>query len=205
MDTRKKLREAAYHLDALRKNQANDEPFEFEMSAYLYAWRSILDVMLYDFSEFYSLGFTRNDWLDFDRFLKAAKAKKCRDAEGFICWWFGKQKVLESNQLWTERNVYAHRGYSGMKGAQTKVFYLIGSGGASGTILPFLPGSETIAGSSGGAIPTTSQAIHQVLEPPKRWEFINIPGEDAIAVCEKALDEMSKIVGEAEKEFKVKL
>jgi hypothetical protein len=45
------------------------------MSAYLYAWRSILDVMLYDFSEFYSLGFTRDDWLDYDKFLKAAKAK----------------------------------------------------------------------------------------------------------------------------------
>jgi hypothetical protein len=39
----------------------NEDEFHFILSAFLSAWRSVLDVMLYDFADHYKIGLSRDD------------------------------------------------------------------------------------------------------------------------------------------------
>jgi hypothetical protein len=201
MDTRKKLREANYFLGELVKHEQNPETFDFFMSAFLHAWRGVLDVMLHDFAEHYSLGFSREDELRFDNFKKAAKSKNCADGVRFIDWWLSKQIMLRSNPLWSKRNLSTHGGYLGMA---EHVYYLSGSGATSGSISFYFAQTGVSAG-SGGAIPVSSHAVIQPDYASKRLEFVDIPGIHAIEVCRNACSEMEKIVEEAERTFEVSL
>jgi hypothetical protein len=200
MDTRKKLREADYFLSKLKKLEDVPEEFDFCMSAFLHAWRGVLDVMLHDFADHYSLGFSREDELRFDDFEKAAQKKGSNEAVKFIGWWVKKQKILRNNPLWSKRNLSTHGGYLGMT---EHVYYLSGSGATSGTISFYFAG---VAGSAGpGAIPVASQPVLQPDLASKRLEFVDIPGKHAIDVCIDAWCEMERIVSEAEKTFSVVL
>jgi hypothetical protein len=200
MDTRKKLREAEYFLGELVKHEQDPEIFDFYMSAFLHAWRGVLDVMLHDFADHYSLGFSRQDELRYDNFERAANDISCADGVRFIRWWINKQTTLRGNPLWGKRNLSTHGGYLGM---QEQVYYLSGSGATSGSIsLYFVP--DTISGGS-GAIPVGSQPNILEKSKSKRLEFVDIPGTNAIDVCKTAFNEMRKIVEEAEKTFMVKL
>lgn len=73
--TGKRLEEARYFCVRLSEAK-NDDEFHFNLSAFLNAWRSILDTMLYDFTEHYSLGFSREDELDDKEFTAVATALK---------------------------------------------------------------------------------------------------------------------------------
>lgn len=46
MDTRTKLKEAKFFLDALMETQGEIEKFNYNLSAFLNAWRSVLDVIV---------------------------------------------------------------------------------------------------------------------------------------------------------------
>jgi hypothetical protein len=110
MLTRKKLEEARYFSKRLSGAKDDDE-FHFNLSAFLNAWRSILDVMLYDLAEHYALGFSRDEELNDKEFTAVATALKNDDALKFIEWWRKKQGVLRNNPLWVKRNIMFHRGY----------------------------------------------------------------------------------------------
>ena len=210
MDTRKKLREACYFLNELTGYEQQPEIFDFYMSAFLHAWRGVMDVMLYDFSEYYALGFTREDELRSDIFENAAQRDKCSDGVKFIHWWLSKQDTLRINPLWRKRNLSTHRGYLGMA---AHVYYLSGSGATSGTISRYVAHSGVINVESSGAYPVAGHGALGVMGQPviqpdfasKRLEFGDIPGKNAIDVCSDAYRDMEKIVEEAEKTFKVSL
>jgi hypothetical protein len=149
MDTRNKLNEAKYFLDALNRTQNTPEKFQYNLSAFLNAWRSVLDVMLYDFAEFYSLGFTREEKLTDRDFWVAARAKNLNNALRFNEWWRQKQGTLMNNPLWKKRTITAHRGYPEVVPYR---FYVSGSGGTS----PTISGEVVLSAvSSEGAIPVT--------------------------------------------------
>lgn len=201
MDTRKKLREALYFFTELARFENEPEKFDFNMSAFLHAWRGVMDVMLHDFADYFMLGFSREDELRFDNFEEAARRKKCTDGMKFIHWWLGKQAVLRTNPLWGKRNLSTHGGYLGMA---VHVYYLSGSGATSGTVYPYFAQSDTAHG-SGGAIPVSG---HPVIHPDftsKRLEFVDIPRRNATDVCNDAYHDMERIVGDAEKTFRVGL
>jgi len=51
---RDKLAEAEYFLRQLENSQDDKKGFDFNLSAFVVAWRSVIDIMLYDFAEKFS-------------------------------------------------------------------------------------------------------------------------------------------------------
>lgn len=197
MDTTRKLEEAEYFLGTLIKTKDTPEVFQFYLSAFLSAWRSVLDIMLYDFAEYYSLGFTRENFLD-DRCFKAvAAALANEDALRCIEWWRRKQGRLQQNTLWRKRSINVHRGYPTVIAT---TFYLSGSGGTSMT---FTPPPDVIGNVdvSEDAIPTTTAES----ETREEVRFSDFPDNDVVGMCTQALNVMKEIVAEAERLFGIEL
>lgn len=199
MYTRDKLNEAKYFFEILSQVHEEPDKFYYNLSAFITAWRSVLDVMLYDLAEHYSLGFSRDVDMTHKEFFAVAKALKKTEAIKFIKWWRKKQGMLSNSPLWKKRRIIVHRGYPSM--AQTYAFYVSGSGGTSGTVLPYLtpvglPSDSTL----GTLVPRT---IPVPTATPSVWKFEDFPNENAIDMCEKAYGEMKKIVEEAETIFSI--
>lgn len=112
MRARKKLNEAGYFLDALKRTR--HLAFEYNLSAFVTAWRSVLDLMLFDFAEKYSLGFGREDRVTAEAFSNAAKDAKCERALSFLNWWNDQVSQLRKNPLFTKRDMIVHRDYPEM-------------------------------------------------------------------------------------------
>lgn len=194
MDTRSKLKETQYFLATLIETQHDSEEGYYNLSAFLSAWRSVLDVMLYDFAEHYSIGLTREDKMMSHDFWIVAKARKNTQALDFYKWWSKKIRKLSENPLWSMRHVVVHRGYPEI----IQTVYIPGSLSSGATI--FLSGSEDELNellSSIGSIPAT----HIIIGPPT--PEIKFP--DVLDMCKKGFALMQRIVDEAEKEFNVKL
>jgi hypothetical protein len=198
--TRDKLNEAKYFFEMLSQVQEEPDKFYYNLSAFLTAWRSVLDVMLYDFAEYYSLGFSRDVDMTHKEFFAVAKALTKTEAMKFIEWWRKKQGMLSNSPFWKKRRIVVHRGYPAM--TQTYTFYVSGSGGTSGTLSPYLtpvglPSESTL----GTLVPRT---LTVPTGTPSVWKFEDFPNENAIDMCQKAYGEMKKIVEEAEKLFGIK-
>ena len=101
--------------------------------------------MLYDFNEYYSMGFTIDDEIKDAYFAAVARALKKCDALKFIEWWRKKQGILKNNPLWKKRILIVHRGYPPM---QTYRIHLYGSGGTSSTISGYIEPAEIVSGES---------------------------------------------------------
>jgi hypothetical protein len=86
MQTRNKLEESKYFLDILPTVREDPNGFRCNLSAFLNAWRSLLDVMLYDFGEFYNLSFTRQVEMNDKEFYAVAKTLGNEEALRFIRW-----------------------------------------------------------------------------------------------------------------------
>lgn len=208
MQTRRKLDEARYFLDQLAEVQSASERFYYCLSAFLNAWRSVLDVMLYDFVEHHNLGFTREDKITDQHVRAVANALNNNGALQFIEWWRQKQGGLMNNLLWKKRIIIAHRGYPPV---QTFTFYVSGSGGTSSTI----SGYNTSAWSPDSlqGIPTTSTTEGSVTTstcstsdfPETEIRFSDYPSISVIDLCERAFDEIESIIEEAERSFGVRL
>jgi hypothetical protein len=193
MDTRTKLKEAKFFLDALMETRDELEKFNYNLSAFLNSWRSVLDVMLYDFVEKYSLGLTRDDKVTDRDFWVAANAQNLMDALRLIEWWRKKQGVLKHNPLWEKRIITTHRGYPEM--IQDR-FYVTGSGANSTTI--------------SGDVVTSSEVPHEEAIPitpatSPEPRFVDFPNQSVIDLCTLAFNEMEGIVQEVEREFHVRL
>ena len=99
--TRDKLEEARYFLEQFRETVLKPKKSKFYLSAFLHAWRSVIDIMLYDFAEYYGLyNFKSPNAGAHNKFssviifanhiLKTARNQKKNQAVEFIEWWFGK-------------------------------------------------------------------------------------------------------------------
>jgi len=111
METRKKLEEARFFLEKFRKSLNSEKQFIYYLSAFLSAWRSVLDVMLYDFAEYYSLGLTREHRMTDRDFFIVATAERNDQALRFLKWWEQRRQRLSKNKLWKMRGIIIHRGY----------------------------------------------------------------------------------------------
>jgi len=192
--TRKRLEEARYFYGRLIGTQ-NDDEFHFNLSAFPNAWRSILDVMLYDFTEHYSLGFSREDELNDKEFTAVATALTNTQALEFIKWWRMKQGGLSNNPLWAKRNITFHRGYP--KVSERRI-YAAGTGGTSGTVsvVSVIPYLKRISWPTPSGISPSD---------PSNYYFSDMQDKTVMEYCNEALKEIDRIIMEAEQTFSVKL
>lgn len=188
MDTRNKLKEAQYFLDTLVQTQQAPERFYYNLSAFLSAWRSVLDVMLYDFAEYYHIGLTRKDKMSPNDFELAAKILNKHEALTFIDWWRRKLSILSGNPLWNMRHMIVHRGYPEIA---DRIY--IPDTLSSGSIV--ISKGEEAATLPSGAFPLTT---------PMAGLF-EVRFSEVIDMCKKAYSQMEEIVSEAENEFNIQL
>lgn len=201
MDTRSKLKEARYFLGILAQVQDEPDKFRFNLSAFLTAWRSVLDVMLYDFAVLHSVGFTRDVEMSHKEFYAVAEVLNKTEATRFLRWWRKKQGMLSNSPLWKKRRINVHRGYPSI--TQTYDFYVSGSGGTSGTISPYVESVRLPLNSTLGTLVPQTPPI--AVGESADWQFSDFPNESVVDMCTKAYNEMEKIVVEAEREFSVQL
>lgn len=185
METRKKLEEARFFLEKFQKSVSGvaEKESSYYLSAFLSAWRSVLDVMLYDFAEYYSLGLTRQDKVSSDEFSIVAKAQRNDKALVFLKWWAKKIQKLSKNKLWKMRHIIIHRGYP-------KIMHQV-----------YVP--ETISSSIiSFDIPKKADAVTGHISDGKiiSIEYTTLPKE-----CKDAFGLVENIVVDAEKKFNVKL
>ena len=186
METRKKLEEARFFLEKFRKSLMGlgvGKESPYYLSAFLSAWKSVLDVMLYDFAEYYSLGLTRQDKVSYDGFSLVAKAQSNDKALDFLKWWAKKIQKLGKNKLLKMRHMTIHRGYPKI------------------TDQVYVP--ETISSSTiSFDIPKEAAAVIGHFKDGKiiKFEYTMLPKE-----CKDAFGLVENIVVDAEKKFNVKL
>jgi len=114
--TRLKLEEAQYFLEQFRKTTLSSKKNRFYLSAFLHAWRSVIDVMLYDFARYYGLYNFKNPnrsnhIVKFaDHIQKTARNQKKKQAVEFIDWWFGKLLEVYKSELSGMRKLVTHTG-----------------------------------------------------------------------------------------------
>ena len=198
METRKKLAEAKYFLDFLPKHQQEEKTFVYNLDAFLGAWRSVLDIMLYDFAEHYCLGFTREADMNDREFYAVAEVLKRADAKEFIKWWRKKQEKLSNELLWGKRNVSFHRGSVGIE----YNYFGYGTGSASGTITFVTAISNYVPSKIGGAV---SPHTLSTFIGPQFWSFSDFPNENLVDKCKEGYAKLEEIVKEAETTFNVLL
>lgn len=79
---------------------------KFSISAFISAWRSVWDVLRYDFAEKY-LGIRRDVELGWDRFKKVSQNQTTKL---IVEWCERKYNILKENPLWEIRHHNIHRG-----------------------------------------------------------------------------------------------
>ena len=209
MQSEEKLREARYFLDKLRtmpEDTEHEREYMYLLSAFLNSWRSVMDVMLYDYAEKFSLGFTRQERITDRDFKVAARVLNHTQAKRFIQWWEQKRGKLMQNPLWTKRTMIVHRGYPETK----KVYTLFiaesvalsstftTSGGTSFTVSA-APGAVEISFPSAlspAAISTTAPTESRV-----ETRFSDLPDQSVLDYCQQAFHEMEQIVNYAKGQF----
>lgn len=209
MQVKEKLNEAHYFLGMLSntpQDDAHEREFTYILSAFLNSWASVLDVLLYDYLEKFSLGFSRSERITERDFEIAARALNHTQATLFIRWWRQQLRSLSNNPLWTKRNLIVHRGYPPTMHVYN--IYVAESIAINSTISAY--GTSIIAAGSSGpsAIsPTTTpgsatpQPAPQTAQTRDEIRFADRPDRSVIDYCQVAYDEMESIVSSALAQF----
>jgi len=193
MQARHKLEEARYFLDKLKTLNKGSKEFMFNLSAFLTAWRSVIDVMLYDYMEKY-FGFAREERFGGRDFEIAARASRNQDAIKFGDWWRAQIEVLKKNPLWRKRTISVHRGRP-----PVKIHLLLPESIALTTVIvPSLAPGEALTVEK--SIQRT-RVISQTLKGSREIYFDDFPTKDIIDVCEEGFQQIKEMVEEAEKTF----
>jgi hypothetical protein len=112
VQSKDKLAECNYFLNKLQKYSYHDIEGDFYYSAFVIAWRSFLDVLLYDAAIQFNLGFYRDERMYPKHFRDRAQKLGNKKAIEFLNWWEQKVAYLSSKDLANERHVFVHRGAS---------------------------------------------------------------------------------------------
>jgi len=191
MQAKEKLKEVEYFLIALRRTSQNPEEFNYNLSAFLSALRSVPEFMLYDFADRYSLSFTREDYLTDDIFAVAAKVLRRQDVLDFLNSWRQNLGRLNQNSLFRKRVRSVHRGYPPL------VYdYAVNT---SGTITSRFFQEPTSIIRDAPANPT----IFPAANPSPRFEiqFPDFPNQNALDVCQDTFNEVRGFVETAERDY----
>lgn len=193
MEARYKLEEAIYFLERLKnliKNPTKyeemdniDREFMNNLSAFISAWRSVIDYLLYDYAEKF-FGINREEKLDSHTFRIAATACKNQKALNFIDWYDELLGVLKGDPLWKKRPYSIHRGHPRMSREYRPLDKTSGSMTAS-----IGPTREIWVKPTGYISPDREMTI--------AYFFDDSEDKEVTTICEEALDRMKQIVAEA--------
>ncbi len=202
MGAKAKIEEANYFLQELRR--ANQNVFHYYFSAFLSAWRSVLDVMLFDFAQMYSLGFDDNARINDEGFEIAARATKQREALRFITWWRQQRQRISKSPLYRARNNLVHRGVSPL----TYSFPLVPDSSLpppNSLVVKTLP---VLVRFRKHGILLSGNAINGLKIPDtarkgikSEFVFEDFPTRNAVDVCKEAFDKMNGIVNIATRRY----
>ena len=115
-NTRNKLEEARYFLEQFGETITKPKKNRFYLSAFLHAWRSVIDIMLYDFAKYCGLYNFKNPnkfnnvVMFAEHISKTARNQKKNQAVEFIEWWFGKRLEVYKSELSGMRKQSTHIG-----------------------------------------------------------------------------------------------
>jgi hypothetical protein len=210
MHAKEKLEECRYFLDELRRTSQTPKNFNYNLSAFLSAWRSVMDIMLYDFAEKYSLGLSREDRFTDDGFGIAAKALKHIEALNFLEWWRREIGRLSQNPLSHKRKMIVHRGYPPTVRDYTVEVSTPGTsftyGGARYGFSTYTAASQVAWSSSAspreaGSYSTFADYSLGLPASAVDIRFPDFPERSALDVCHEAFDDMRRIVETAERNY----
>jgi len=168
----KKLQEAEFFLGKIY--EATEDEILYYVSAFLSAWRSVFDFLLYDAAIFFELGFNRNEDMRPWHFRWAAKRLENVQALKFLSWWDSNLSNLRKDPVFEQRSIIIHRGIPEIP---------------SGTItIEVLPGS------------TTAYTYYESYEKDYiKNDFYPLEHDVTFSTYEQALDKMQSILLEAKK------
>jgi hypothetical protein len=214
---RRKLREAHYFLQqvSICAESLDEEKFWYNLSAFVSAWISVREYLLYDYAEKLGLGFTRDENMTVRDFEVAARAKNNAEAQQLLSWWKESGGKLDG-KLKTKRKYLLHRGY---QDDVRKEFVSIeefsvpaSTPGVSGYMTEVLNAFAQRLASTAGSIPqppavagtriVDSKTIPTLKTYGMKYEFrfADYPDVNAVDVCKRAYGQAEQIVSEAEDE-----
>ena len=211
MEVDEKLNETSYFLNLLQQNpQDRDHAKEFMyvLSAFLNAWRSVLDVLLYDYAEIFSLGLSREERINDRDFEVAARALNNSQAQSFIQWWKQQLSILGQNPLWLKRKVIVHRGYPPTMHHYTVI---VSDSIAVSSTISVMQAQQPTQGTSvnPNALSPSNSTIQtqeesnstNAAETGAEIRFADLQDRSIVDYCEQALDQMVAIVNPAKSQF----
>lgn len=234
MRARRKLDEAAYFLGVLRRfektgymwKSTKRDAFHHNLGAFIVAWRSVVDVMLSDMAETYSLGFGPRDRITDTTFEAAAKALRSNDALRFLRWWRQQVRRLRKNPLYRRRDMIVHRGtppatylmtlpetFIDDMGLGENLDFVVlepKSGPArlilarSGEVTPYYLHDRLRAIEEGRDERISEKRVTKGFKLTVHHELEDFSGRPITEVCEWALHEMRRLVDSAGKDFGAK-
>jgi hypothetical protein len=217
MQAAKKLDEARFFLDWLSRtpqDTTHADEFMYILSAFLNSWKSVLDVLLYDYAEKFSLGLSREERITDRDFEVAARALQNTQASSFVHWWRQQLSLLSQNPLWTKRKIIVHRGYPPTMRKYT--VFVTDSIAVSSTISVYGSSTPPISSGSSSAIspaaPTSPTSPSHNSQHPittttpneTRIEirFADLQDRSVVDYCQQAFHEIERIVNSAFSQFR---
>jgi len=206
MEAKRKLEEARYFVKRIEECRNAEDEFLYNLSGFLNAWRSIVEVMLYDFAERYSLGLTRQQRITPRDFEIAAQVLGRTEASRFLEWWRRQVGSLGENPLSEKRNVSFHRGYPKV---ERRYSLYVSTPGVSSTLVPYYASFSTSFVGSNVTTTTTTASPHystQTYSKPSyvgqsdEYYFDDISDRTVLEVCKEGIDKMKDIVEKADRE-----
>jgi hypothetical protein len=170
---RSKIKEAQHFLGEMRHAQEllREDLFRYSLSAFLAAWRSVPEFVLYDYAEKNSLGISREDeerMLVANQFKIAAnvimRLESNTEPLRFMQWWLQRcNAIYREHGIVDKRNYTIHKGYPKVEKVaevERMAFVPTGSFGVytSGStyFVGFTSGTYTTTGPSGSGTYTTT-------------------------------------------------
>jgi len=201
LEAEHKLSEVRYFLDKMKTLKSEPEEFMHNLSAFLSAWRSVPDILLYDYAEKY-FAWGREDRFNMRDLEVATRTSGLKEAQRFAQWYKKHIQSLSENPLWKKRVVTVHRGRPKVK--QTYRLYLleVKSWDQERSITEIVKRdfSEVIPSSKVSSISKykTPDAVVGSVE----FFFEDYPDREIWEICEEAYENMRNIVKEAQNTFK---
>lgn len=211
MKAEDKLAEAFYFLERLRNaSRAMDsdngnaleleDKFKFNLSAFVQAWRSVFDVLMYDYAEkYFKYSPERKVKIYPDDFRRIAEVLENRGYPAprkFFNWYKENKNILDKERLWNLRLFFVHRGGRKLETRHKDKCVLR---------MPrprfevYVPPSVASAGTA------TSVPVYfgkdMKVETQKELVIAEMRATEILVECEKAYSLMQKIVEEARKSF----
>lgn len=245
MEATDKLQEASYLLKKIKKMEdeakvtASEDRFKkrrlalrANLSAFILAWQSIPEILLYDFAEALSLGISRNERTDRDYFVRLSKGLASRNgsfSEAVQSYeWLDQQqrRLFETHKLLADwRHVVAHRGIvvtvrkeHGRTTRLERVFEVdmpVNTTGVSGSFGPsgWVPSPVQAAGARAIMGTKSDSYVYGVTRPlilpreemkKESYSYLrNDPERRPIVErCQNAYNDMNRLVEDAEKRIK---